>query len=156
MPSPHASYGGPRGRPSVSGKTVKGAGVAHPGGRGKDSKGLGKGRGFTSRRHRKIAKDNIQSITKPDIRRLARRGGVKRISAAIYEETRVALKAYLEKILLDITTIVDYKNRKTVTVADVIFSLRRQGRPIYGFGQDWVDDQKLKAAQKNSQAQALD
>ncbi|KAK6966474.1 hypothetical protein R3P38DRAFT_2590813, partial [Favolaschia claudopus] len=49
--------------------------------------GLGKGKGG-ARRHRKILRDNIQGITKPAIRRLARRGGVKRISGFIYEETR--------------------------------------------------------------------
>ena len=37
-------------------------------------------------------------ITKPAIRRLARRGGVKRISGLIYEETRGVLKIFLEKI----------------------------------------------------------
>jgi histone H4 len=37
-------------------------------------------------------RDNIQGITKPAIRRLARRGGVKRISGLIYEETRGVLK----------------------------------------------------------------
>ncbi|MBE3042278.1 hypothetical protein IMZ48_06800, partial [Candidatus Bathyarchaeota archaeon] len=42
-------------------------------------KGLGKG---GAKRHRKILRDNIQGITKPAIRRLARRGGVKRISAS--------------------------------------------------------------------------
>ena len=33
-----------------------------------------------------VLRDNIQGITKPAIRRLARRGGVKRISGLIYEE----------------------------------------------------------------------
>jgi histone H4 len=37
-----------------------------------------------------------QGITKPAIRRLARRGGVKRISGLIYEETRGILKIFLE------------------------------------------------------------
>lgn len=46
---------------------------------GKGGKGLGKG---GAKRHRKILRDNIQGITKPAIRRLARRGGVKRISAS--------------------------------------------------------------------------
>ena len=46
-------------------------------GRGKGGKGLGKG---GAKRHRKVLRDNIQVITKPAIRRLARRGGVKRIS----------------------------------------------------------------------------
>jgi hypothetical protein len=59
---------------------------------GKGGKGLGKG---GAKRHRKILRDNIQGITKPAIRRLARRGGVKRISAMIYEETRGVLKSFL-------------------------------------------------------------
>lgn len=50
-------------------------------GRGKGGKGLGKG---GAKRHRKILRDNIQGITKPAIRRLARRGGVKRISASMF------------------------------------------------------------------------
>ena len=58
-------------------------------GRGKGGKGLGKG---GAKRHRKVLRDNIQGITKPAIRRLARRGGVKRISGLIYEETRRVLK----------------------------------------------------------------
>ena len=49
-----------------------------PGGKG--GKGLSKG---GAKRHRKILRDNIQGITKPAIRRLARRGGVKRISASM-------------------------------------------------------------------------
>ena len=58
-------------------------------GRGKGGKGLGKG---GAKRHRKVLRDNIQGITKPAIRRLARRSGVKRISGLIYEETRAVLK----------------------------------------------------------------
>ena len=59
--------------------------------------GLGKG---GAKRHRKILRDNIQGITKPAIRRLARRGGVKRISGLIYEETRGVLKIFLENVRL--------------------------------------------------------
>ena len=51
-------------------------------GRGKGGKGLGKG---GAKRHRKTLRDSIHGITKPAIRRLARRGGVKRISGLIYE-----------------------------------------------------------------------
>jgi histone H4 len=47
-----------------------------------------------------ILRDNIQGITKPAIRRLARRGGVKRISGLIYEETRGVLKIFLENVRL--------------------------------------------------------
>nr|GEV97669.1 hypothetical protein [Tanacetum cinerariifolium] len=67
-------------------------------GRGKGGKGLGKG---GAKRHRKVLRDNIQGITKPAIRRLARRGGVKRISGLIYEETRGVLKIFLENVIRD-------------------------------------------------------
>ena len=61
---------------------------------------LGKGLGKSGLlRHRMVLRDNIQGISKPAIRRLARRGGVKRISGFIYEETRYVLKIFLENIL---------------------------------------------------------
>lgn len=55
---------------------------------------------------RKGPKDTIMSITAPDIRRLARRGGVKRIRADIYQETRAILKAFIFEVSfsLDIST----------------------------------------------------
>ncbi|CAI9596194.1 unnamed protein product [Staurois parvus] len=53
-------------------------------GRGKGGKGLGKG---GAKRHRKVLRDNIQGITKPDIQCLASRGGVKCISGLIYAQS---------------------------------------------------------------------
>ncbi|KAI1755600.1 histone-fold-containing protein [Xylaria castorea] len=102
---------------------------------GKGSKGLGRGLGGKGgiKRHRKILRDNILGITKPAIRRLARRGGVKRISGSIYEEIRTVLKMRLEQIIKDCVTYTEYRQAKTVTINDVLHSLRRQGRPIYGF-----------------------
>uniref|UniRef100_A0A3Q3EQ89 Histone H4 n=1 Tax=Labrus bergylta TaxID=56723 RepID=A0A3Q3EQ89_9LABR len=81
------------------------------------------GLGPRAKRHRKVLRDNIQGITKPAIRRLARRGGVKRISGLIYEETRGVLKVFLENVIRD-----------TVTAMDVVYALKRQGRTLYGFG----------------------
>ncbi|XP_050443984.1 histone H4-like [Adelges cooleyi] len=98
---------------------------------GKGGKGLGKG---SAKRRRKVIRDNIQGITKPDIRRLARRGGVKRISGLIYEEIRGVLKTFLEKVIFDAIAYTDHANRKTVTAMDVIYALKRQGRALYGFG----------------------
>ena len=72
---------------------------AYMSGRGKGGKGLGKG---GAKRHRKVLRDNIQGITKPAIRRLARRGGVKRISGLIYEETRGVLKVVCWACLLSL------------------------------------------------------
>ena len=75
--------------------------------------------------------------------RLARRGGVKRISGTIYDEARHALKSFLatvcfsttallrsspilsirvlthQKVLRDVVTYTEYRNAKTVTVNDV-------------------------------------
>ena len=77
-------------------------------GRGKGGKGLGKG---GAKRHRKVLRDNIQGITKPAIRRLARRGGVKRISGLIYEETRGVLKVFLENVIRDAVTYTEHVKR---------------------------------------------
>ncbi|RYR77033.1 hypothetical protein Ahy_A01g001515 [Arachis hypogaea] len=101
-------------------------------GRGKGGKGLGKG---GAKRHRKVLRDNIQGITKPAIRRLARRGGVKRISGLIYEETRGVLKIFLENVIRDAVTYTEHARRKTVTAMDVVYALKRQGRTLYGVTQ---------------------
>ncbi|WJX50338.1 Histone cluster 1, H1b [Trifolium repens] len=106
-------------------------------GRGKGGKGLGKG---GAKRHRKVLRDNIQGITKPAIRRLARRGGVKRISGLIYEETRGVLKIFLENVIRDAVTYTEHARRKTVTAMDVVYALKRQGRTLYGFGVSIVHD----------------
>ncbi|GLC73718.1 Histone H4 [Pleodorina starrii] len=100
-------------------------------GRGKGGKGLGKG---GAKRHRKVLRENIQGVTKPAIRRLARRGGVKRISGLIYEEVRTVLKTFLENIIRDSVTYTEHARRNTVHVMDVIYALKRQGRTLYGFG----------------------
>ena len=100
-------------------------------GRGKGGKGLGKG---GANRHCKILRDNIQGITKPAIRRLARRGGVKCISELIYEETGGVLKVFLENVIRDAVTYTEHAKRKTFTAMDVVYALKRQGRTLYGFG----------------------
>ena len=100
-------------------------------GRAKGGKGLGKG-GVQTRRM--ILRDCIQGVTKPAIRRLARRGGVKRIGGLIYEETRGVLKVFLENVIRDSVTYTEHAKRKTVTAMDIIYALKRQGRTLYGFG----------------------
>ena len=98
--------------------------------RGKGGKGLG----YNAKRHRKVLRDNIQGVTKPAIRRLARRGGVKRISGLMYEETRGVLKVFLENVIRDAVVYAEHGRRKTVTGLDVVYALKRQGRTLYGFG----------------------
>ena len=100
-------------------------------GRGKGGKGLGKG---GAKRHQRVLRDIIQGITKPAIRRLARRGGVKRISGGIYDETRATLKVFLEGLLRDAITYAEHARRKTVTALDVVHAMKRHGKTLYGFG----------------------
>lgn len=92
------------------------------------------GRGGT-KRHRKVLLDSIQGITKPAIRRLARRGGVKRISGLIYEETRGVLKVFLENVVRDAVTYTQHAKRKIVMAMDVVRALKRQDAKagLYGF-----------------------
>ena len=98
---------------------------------GKGGKAFGK---VGAKRVRKTTKEVILGITKPAIRRLARRGGVKRISNLIYEETRLVLKAFLETVVRDAVTYTEHARRKTVAAMDVVYALKRQGRALYGFG----------------------
>ena len=98
---------------------------------GKGKSGKGKG---AAKRHQKVLRNNIQGITKPAIRRLARRGGVKRISGLMYEETRGVLKVFLENVIKDSVTYTEHSRRKTVTALDVVYALKRQGKTLYGFG----------------------
>ena len=102
-------------------------------GTGKEGKTDGKIGNGKKRIHR-MTKEVILGITKPAIRRLARRGGVKRISALIYEETRNVLKMFVENVVRDSVTYTEHARRKTVTAMDVVYALKRQGRSIYGFG----------------------
>lgn len=100
-------------------------------GRGKGGKGLGKG---GAKRFKNFRRDCITGITKPAIRRLARRGGVKRISALVYDEIREVLRMFLQQIIKDAITYTDHAHRKTVTALDVVYALKRRGRTLYGFG----------------------
>ncbi|KAI8586379.1 Histone H4 [Geranomyces variabilis] len=115
---------------------------------GSSYRGLGKGKGKSvdsgragkapyetsvRRKRAMLLRDNLLGITKPAIRRLARRGGVKRISAGIYDETRSVLKSFLTNILRDTVAYTEHRKAKTVSAMDVVYSLKRQGRTLYGF-----------------------
>ena len=98
---------------------------------GKGGKGIGKV--GIKRNQKKQSKTLIEGITKPAIRRLARRGGVKRISNQIYPEVRSILNTFLTNILRLILVYTDHAQRKTATISDVVYALKRQGRTLYGF-----------------------
>ncbi|KAL5621853.1 hypothetical protein BROUX41_005798 [Berkeleyomyces rouxiae] len=105
-------------RPAAGGKVVRGKTVVN----GFSAPG-------TERRHR----------------RLARRGGVKRISANIYPTVRIALKIRLQTILREAIIRCEYAGRNTVSVHDVLYALQRQGTPIYGFDPESFAPQSASA-----------
>lgn len=67
----------------------------------------------TNVRRTKVLRENLQGITNAAIRRLARRGGVKKISGLIYEETRGVLKVFLENVICNAVTATEHSKRKT-------------------------------------------
>lgn len=86
-----------------------------------------------AKRHSKSTKcDTVQGITKSAIKRLARRGGVKRISKPVYQQTRQLLDEFIEKIVKDAVLYTLCGNRKTVSGADVLNACKRHGRTLYG------------------------
>ena len=104
------------------------------------SSGLGKGafgRGKFGKKYAKRfnspTKPPINGITNPGIRRIARRGGVKRISGFMYDETRGVLKTWLENIVSCVLVYTEHARRKTVLPIDVIYALERNGQKLYGY-----------------------
>ncbi|EGZ10192.1 hypothetical protein PHYSODRAFT_256365 [Phytophthora sojae] len=87
-------------------------------GRGKGAQGLGQG--------------GAKRITRPAIRRLARRAGVIRMSALVYHQA--VLRVYLANLIRDTVTYTEHGNRKTLTGMDVVYALKRPGEFLYGYG----------------------
>lgn len=87
---------------------------------------------IVAKRYRRVLRDNIQGITKPDFRRLARRAGVQRMSGGIYAEARGVLKDFLEKVNQDAVIYTEHAEDDQVTTKEVLNALQRQGRTVYG------------------------
>ncbi|KAF7149975.1 hypothetical protein RHSIM_Rhsim02G0121500 [Rhododendron simsii] len=97
-------------------------------GRGKGGKGLGKG---GAKRHHKVLRDNIQGITKPVIRRLARKGGVKRI------------KIFLENVIRDAVTYMEHAKISKVETEKVA------GRRRVADGHTQVEGRRFAASERS-------
>lgn len=86
------------------------------------------------KRHLKQSKKSgMKLISNPPIRRLARRGGVKRISGSTYDEMRTSAEIFLSNTIKDAVSYTEYCHRRTVTSEDVVQSLKRTGKKLYGF-----------------------
>jgi histone H4 len=87
----------------------------------------------SSKRSKKLLKDNARGITKGSVRRLARRAGIKRISGLLYEETRQVIKSFVEKVVADSVSYTEYARKRTVTCGAVVQALKKRGRMLYGY-----------------------
>ena len=99
----------------------------------------------------------LKGVGKPAIRRLARRGGCKRISHTIYPAAREVMTEWLHETLQHVLTYTEYGGRATVRPTEVILALKRMGRPILGYQSASVDKSNLplmKADQPRRAAQA--
>ena len=70
-------------------------------------------------------------ITKPAIRMLCRRGGVKRIRSDVYAKVRLAIRGIRSATLRHAATYADSRKSSMVTSRDVALALQRQNRTLY-------------------------
>ena len=87
----------------------------------------------SNKRIKKLLTTNASGVTKGAIKRLARRAGVKRISALTYEEVRGSIKSFAESTIQDATAYTESAKRKTVTAGDIVNALKKKGKMIYGY-----------------------
>merc|ERR1711881_439766 len=85
-----------------------------------------------SKRNKKVLRGNLKSIAKPALRRLARRAGVKRISAPIYEDSRTLLKVFIDSVVYYAIMYKDCLGRKTISLKDIVMALKRRGNMLIG------------------------
>jgi len=133
--------------PPAPGRGKGGYGLGYGGGYGKGKGkgfgyGKGKGQGFSwglGAQHevvrRRFRRDfsTMNTMSKPAIRRLARRGGVVRMAAGVYDEANGVLRSFVNTIIKDAVIFTEHARRTTVTAMDVVMALKRNGRTLYGF-----------------------
>ena len=85
------------------------------------------------KRVKKSLAASSSNVSSGSIKRLARRAGCKRIAAQSIVDTRDVLRRFVDSVVRDATAYTEHSKRKTVSVQDIVASLRKRGRAIYGF-----------------------
>jgi histone H3 len=101
--------------------------------------------------HRKVLRDNIQGITKPALRRLARRGGVKRITSLCYEELRTVLTTFLTRQVRAVSIVAQHAKRKTIGTRDVLTGLKLNGIRVFA---SWHERHRRRGHPEGEKAKA--
>ena len=82
---------------------------------------------------RALYKATPKVFTSSAMRRVARRGGVKRMARLTYDEVRGAIHSFVKKLVADSIVYTEHRRSGTVVAMDVINALKRQGRHLYGY-----------------------
>ena len=93
----------------------------------------GKSKNIAAQRHHRLSqKPVLEGITRGDLRRLARKGGVMRMAMPIYDHSRKIMRVFLRDLLKSAIIYTTACKRKTVTGMDVAMAMKRQGCSLYG------------------------
>ncbi|KAJ7061423.1 histone H4 [Mycena amicta] len=84
-----------------------------------------------ARRRAMILRDAVLGISRPSLRRLSRRAGVKRASHTMYDDSRAMLKVFLKRVIEDAALYAGHGYRTTVTQMDVQYALKRSSIIFY-------------------------
>lgn len=101
-------------------------------GKGKIGKQAEKGK--AKRTISKTPKEESFVLKKGTLRRLARKGGVQRISDNSYGGIREFADTMLLRVTKDSIIYAESAKRRTVTAMDVIYALKKNGKTLYGYG----------------------
>ena len=78
-------------------------------------------------RHGKVKKPSIEGISNNEIKRMARRAGLKRIGGGVYEELRFEAQDFLDELLFKTMVHTEHRQAKTVTTQDVVAGFKSVG-----------------------------
>lgn len=71
------------------------------------------------------------NISIGDLRRLARRGGVSRVSPSCYSAVELALRSWLRDVIQKAFVYTSYSRRITMSEMDVVYGLKKKGITMY-------------------------
>ena len=72
-------------------------------------------------------------MTNGGIKRLARRAGIKRISADSFGTVRDCAERFVDKLVGNSLLYAECASRSTIYPSDVVYALKLQGRNLYGY-----------------------
>lgn len=81
---------------------------------------------------KRVQVEKSGTISNPGLRRLARKGGVKRVSEQTFDQGRLMVQEFIDQVVKDAVLMSEAAKRKTVTSSDIGYSLKRNGFTLYG------------------------